>query len=514
MGCKNSKKSNSFDESIGEDNTSFKELNSLDRLQTSKHIFQRATTKIYQRNDKPMMKSTTSGEDILKLYTISKNEFGRGKFGVVRRAKLLTNPHKNYAIKSIAKESIKDDVMYLKREIEIFQTLDHPNIVKFYEVYQDKDHIHFVVEFCDGGNLMGKLSKQICFSEVESKRFVYQILVAVCYLHNMGVCHRDIKPDNTLLDSAGPDPTIKLTDFGLSKLDPGNKGLKSLVGTPSYVAPEIIKKNYNMLCDIWSVGVMLYLFLSGKHPFTGSSSNQVFDAILNQDLSFRDRIWSAVSDNAKDLISKMLTKDPDYRITAAEALKDPWFAQPILELSNAAKSLLTKEFANRFVDYKMKNFFEFEILKMMVFMFDESREDIKRLKKIFRSLDKDNNGFLELSQLRNFIDQSLNVKVNDREIQKVMDNLNCKTSDRLCFSEFLAIGCDKSLLKREKYVKNIFSKFDTNKDAEIDAEDLVTCYRRFGITLHESYAREILAFDTEEKITFKEFREITMQLSN
>ena len=307
-------------------------LGALSRHETVRDQYRKSMTKIYRSTNVAPLRVTTSKEDVTKLYALAPQTCGRGRFGAVTRAKLMTYHHKNYAIKSIRKEDIKEDVLYLKREVEIFQTLDHPHIVKFHEVYQDKDHIHFVVEHCDGGNLMEKLCKQVHFTEKDTKRYVYQILVAVNYLHTLGVCHRDIKPDNTLLETKSQNSVVKITDFGLSKLDSGLGQLHSVVGTPYYVAPEVIGKNYGLKCDIWSVGVMTYLFLCGRHPFRGSNTTEIFESILTDSASFNEPQWSIISPLGTDLVSKMLVKNPTNRISASSALEHQWFHEPIREI--------------------------------------------------------------------------------------------------------------------------------------------------------------------------------------
>lgn len=495
----------------GDEFSSFRDMSTLERKKTMKQGYQTALSRVYNRpNAKKIattgFKPSTSKEDITKYYVISEKVIGQGKFGVVRRAKLITNPLKNYAIKTIKKADIKEDVHYLRREIEIFETLDHPYIVKFYEVYQDKECFHFVVEFCEGGSLMDKLHNQICFTEADARRVMYQLLVAVNYLHGRSVCHRDIKPDNTLYELKGKDSTIKLTDFGLSKIDQGYMSLSSVVGTPFYVAPEVIQKKYDSLCDIWSLGVMLYQLLCGKCPFNGPNHSAIFEAILAGDITFKEIAWNVVSSEAKDLIKKMLEKDPSQRINAYRCIEHHWFKASILELETTQPFFLSKESAKQFVEYKPLGFLEFEFLKQMVYMYD-SREDIKRLKQAFVFLDEEHDGFINAQQLQSFIEQAMEVELSDKELYRIMESLNLSLPDRISFTEFLAIGADKSILKKEKYVRNIFYKFDCDRDGIISVKDLVESYARFGVDLELTTAKEILSLYSEDKATYKMFKD-------
>ena len=151
------------------------------------------------------------------------------------------------------------------------------------------------------------------------------------------ICHRDLKPENFLLSDNSIDAEIKLIDFGLSKRfgireksgttrDNMKKiDLKTVVGTPYYVAPEVLKQSYDKACDVWSLGIILYIFLSGYPPFEGENSSEIFRNVLQQEVSFKDEIWNSISDEAKNLIKGMLDKNPKTRITAHECLEHPWF---------------------------------------------------------------------------------------------------------------------------------------------------------------------------------------------
>jgi calcium-dependent protein kinase len=496
----------------GGEMSSLRGMSTIHKQQTMREGYQKAISQVYHRpNNKQVtsiqtFKPATSKEDISKYYVISEKIFGQGKFGVVRRAKLTTNPLKNYAIKSIKKGDIKEDVLYLRREIEIFETLDHPNIVNFYEVYQDKDHFHFVVEFCEGGSLMSKLVNELCFTEADTRRIIYQILVAVNYLHGRSVCHRDIKPDNTLLENTHQGSPIKLTDFGLSKLDQGYMNMTSTVGTPSYVAPEVISKKYDSLCDIWSIGIMTYQLLTGRLPFKGKNNTAIFDAILNEEPEYAEKAWVIVSPEARDLVKRILVKDPSHRLNAYRCLEHQWFKQTIQEIRTNAKFYLSKQSAKRFVEYKTVGFLEFEFLKSMVAMYD-SREDIKRLKRVFNYLDEEHDGYLNPLQLQTFIEEAMEVDLNDKELYRIMESLNLNIPDKISFTEFLVIGADKSILRKDKYLRNIFYKFDCDRDGIISTHDLVESYARFGVEIDPKLAKEILANFSDDKATYKHFKD-------
>ena len=142
---------------------------------------------------------------------------GSGKFGTVRHAVPFTNPDRVFALKSIMKERMKEDLKQLEEELEVMKTIDHPNLIKFYETYVDDKYYHFVIEFCEGGELFERIADQKCFNEKEAVSIIKQLLSAVQHLHMRGICHRDLKPENVLFEASNDNCAIKLIDFGLSK---------------------------------------------------------------------------------------------------------------------------------------------------------------------------------------------------------------------------------------------------------------------------------------------------------
>lgn len=215
---------------------------------------------------------------------------------------------KLFAIKTILKERVKDKSYLLKRELDILKSLDHPNIIKFYEIYHDERYIHYVTEYCSGGDLFQYVMQKSQLDEVESASIMFQLFSAVNYVHSKNIIHRDLKPENILFRSKDPDSEIKIIDFGLSRQFTRStikeKGSNpSVVGTPLYVAPEVINEvMYEKECDCWSLGVIMYILLSGREPFYAGSLNEVYTKIRQGKYDFSDEEWQQVSKEAKDLI--------------------------------------------------------------------------------------------------------------------------------------------------------------------------------------------------------------------
>lgn len=219
-----------------------------------------------------------------------------------------------------------EQLKILQREIDIMRRLKHPNIVGLYDVFETKATISLVMELVAGGELYEQIVEKGSFTEDDAAAVLYQVLSATAYLHENGIAHRDLKPENILLSNQSKN-TVKIADFGLSKDFAGDSVMSTCCGSPSYVAPEILEQGeYSNACDIWSIGVILYVLLSGYLPFYGNTQEELFDKILTASFSFNNKCWADISEQAKDLVSKMLTLRPEDRPSAEECLKHPWFS--------------------------------------------------------------------------------------------------------------------------------------------------------------------------------------------
>ena len=255
-------------------------------------------------------------------------QLGKGGYGKVFEVR-----HKKTkavrACKYIAKSKIKEkDLQRIRREINILKKVDHPNIVKIYEVYETNRSLYIIMEKCNGGELFDKIidniSQKRMFSEKETAKIFLQIMSAINYCHKNGICHRDLKPENILLlqKDNEDDYPIKLIDFGLSQIFKENKKLNSKVGTAYYISPEVLCGRYTEKCDVWSAGVILCILLTGQPPFNGPNSGVIYGKIQNYDYSFSNK-WKLVSNEAKDLISHMLVPERN-RYNTKQVLAHPW----------------------------------------------------------------------------------------------------------------------------------------------------------------------------------------------
>ncbi|CAA0831170.1 Serine/threonine-protein kinase SRK2F [Striga hermonthica] len=260
----------------------------------------------------------------MERYEILK-DIGSGNFGV---AKLVRDKVSGelYAVKYIERGNKIDE--HVQREIMNHRSLNHPNIIKFKEVLLTPTHLAIVMEYASGGELFARICNAGRFSEDEARFFFQQLISGVSYCHSMQICHRDLKLENTLLDGS-PTPRLKICDFGYSKSSVLHSQPKSTVGTPAYIAPEVLsRKEYDgKIADVWSCGVTLYVMLVGAYPFEDPDDPRNFKKTINRILSVHYSIpdYVRVSKECKHLLSRIFVADPEKRITIPEIKKHPWF---------------------------------------------------------------------------------------------------------------------------------------------------------------------------------------------
>ncbi|KAM6059202.1 death-associated protein kinase 2 isoform 4-T4 [Theristicus caerulescens] len=257
-------------------------------------------------------------------------ELGSGQFAIVKKCREKSTGME-YAAKFIKKRQSRASRRgvrreEIEREVTILQQVLHANIIKLHDIYENKTDVVLILELVSGGELFDFLAQKESLSEEEATRFIKQILDGVNYLHSRKIAHFDLKPENImLLDKNIPIPHIKLIDFGLAhKIEDGVE-FKNIFGTPEFVAPEIV--NYEPLglaADMWSIGVITYILLSGASPFLGETKQETLANITAVNYEFDEEFFSNTSDLAKDFIQKLLVKDTRKRLTIQEALSHPW----------------------------------------------------------------------------------------------------------------------------------------------------------------------------------------------
>jgi len=260
-------------------------------------------------------------EDITKFYKITNKVLGQGYFAVVKVGKDLKTGEE-VAVKFV-KKSLVEREETLANEIDILGSIQHANVVGLRAIFDTEETLFIVMELMKGGELYEEIVRRKSFTEKDASHIMKQLISALAYLHERGIVHRDLKLENLLLVKDGA-LDIKLADFGLSKLYSG-KALQTACGTPFYVAPDILMgSGYGTAVDMWASGILLYVLLSGRLPFAADSDAELFKLIIDAEVVWKSPQFDTVSEDAKDLISKLLVVDPDQRYTAKEALEHPW----------------------------------------------------------------------------------------------------------------------------------------------------------------------------------------------
>mmetsp|Transcript_21563 Transcript_21563/g.45519 ORF Transcript_21563/g.45519 Transcript_21563/m.45519 type:complete len:317 (+) Transcript_21563:205-1155(+) len=281
------------------------------------------------------MASSTKEHAQIGQWKIGK-ELGSGHFAKVKLGEHVTTG-KLCAVKIIKKMSGSKATL-IKTEVDILKKVSHPYIVKCYDVIDDpaSNKLYLFMELMQGGELFDRIVDKGHFTEQDAMDVTIKLVDAINYLHSLGIAHRDLKPENMLMTDCSAQAEVKLTDFGLSKFfDEQSAVMQTPCGTPGYIAPEVLRmKGYGKECDVWSLGVIIYILLCGFPPFYAENDAQLYEKIKKGEYEFLRPYWDPISDLAKDLIRKMLTVDPAKRITCAEALQHPWLKEKAALLSH------------------------------------------------------------------------------------------------------------------------------------------------------------------------------------
>ncbi|KAJ9685046.1 hypothetical protein PVL29_017181 [Vitis rotundifolia] len=436
-----------------------------------------------------------------KEFFILGRKLGQGQFGTtflcVEKA-----TRKEYACKSIAKRKLvtDEDVEDVRREIQIMHHLTgHPNVISIKGAYEDAVAVHVVMELCKGGELFDRIIQRGHYTERKAAELTRTIVGVVEACHSLGVMHRDLKPENFLLVNEEEDSLLKTIDFGLSVFfKPGEK-FTDVVGSPYYVAPEVLRKRYGPEADVWSAGVILYILLSGVPPFWAETEQGIFEQVLHGDLDFSTDPWPSISESAKDLVRRMLVRDPRRRLTAHEVLCHPWVqvdgVAPDKPLDSAVLSRL-KQFSAM---NKLKK------MALIVIAENLSEEEIAGLKEMFKMIDTDNSGQITFEELKAGL-KRVGANLKESEIYDLMQAADVDNSGTIDYGEFIAATLHLNKVEREDHLFAAFSYFDKDGSGYITPDELQQAFEEFGIgdVRLEEMIREVDQ-DNDGRIDYNEF---------
>ncbi|XP_049381259.1 calcium-dependent protein kinase 26-like [Solanum stenotomum] len=428
-------------------------------------------------------------------------KLGHGQFGTTFLC-IEKGTGKKYACKSIAKRKLltDEDVDDVRREIQIMHHLSgHPNVISIKGAYEDTVAVHVVMELCTGGELFDRIIKRGHYSERQAAELARTILGVVEACHSLGVMHRDLKPENFLFVNEEEDSPLKTIDFGLSMFFKPGQIFDDVVGSPYYVAPEVLRKRYGPEADIWSAGVIIYILLSGVPPFWGESEEEIFDEVLHGDIDFELDPWPKISQGAKDLVRRMLIRDPKKRLTAHEVLCHPW-----VQIDGVAPDKpLDSAIFTRLTQFSAMN----KLKKMAIRVIAErlSEEEIAGLKEMFKMIDTDNSGQITFDELKIGL-KKFGTNLNESEIRDLMKAADIDNSGTIDYGEFVAAMLHANKIEKEDYLFAAFSYFDKDGSGYITADELQKACEEFGI--EDVHLEEIIQEadqDNDGRIDYNEF---------
>uniref|UniRef100_A0A7C9AQN0 non-specific serine/threonine protein kinase n=1 Tax=Opuntia streptacantha TaxID=393608 RepID=A0A7C9AQN0_OPUST len=418
-----------------------------------------ATTKLYVLKD-------PTGHDIYAQYELGR-ELGRGEFGITYLATDLVTDEK-FACKSIVKKKLRTavDIDDVRREVEIMKHLPkHPNIVTLKDTYEDDDAVHIVMELCEGGELFDRIVARGHYTERAAAVVTKTIVEVVQMCHRHGVMHRDLKPENFLFANKKENSALKAIDFGLSVFFKPGEIFSEIVGSPYYMAPEVLKRNYGPEVDVWSAGVILYILLCGVPPFWAETEQGVAQAIIRSIVDFRRDPWPKVSDNAKDLVKRMLNPDPKRRLTAQEVLDHPWL-QNIKKAPNVSLGETVKA---RLKQFSVMNKLKKKALKVIAEHL--SMEEAAGIKEAFDTMDTGKRGKINMEELKVGL-QRIGHQIPDAELQILMEAADVDGDGTLNYGEFVAVSVHIRKMANDEHLHKAFSFFDKNKTGFIEVDEL------------------------------------------
>ncbi|KAK3286670.1 hypothetical protein CYMTET_5779 [Cymbomonas tetramitiformis] len=401
-------------------------------------------------------------------YDIKGDEvLGEGTFATVANCTLKTTGEER-AVKIIHKSRV-NDVDDFRNELRIMRVLDHPHLMACYEVFETKTQLKFILEKLDGGSLL----KRLPYSELNAQQVIIQICKGLAYLHDQKIMHRDLKCENIMFVKDDlSDFTIKLIDFGLSKKFKRGSTLHDFVGTPYTLAPEVMLEDYNEKADMWSLGVITYIMLTNRRPFP-ALDDSLYDQIDSCEYDI-DGPWNSLklSDNSKEFVKSLLTRDPKARPSAHDALKMPFLTTKHLERTNT-------NFDSLYSD--MVAFSKYSELKKVGLMIlahqSKGLESMKNLRDAFEEIDKESTGVLSVQDFIGILEEHCTEESRDtmREvIADVYKQIDVNKANAISYTEFLASTLASYTALQENQLTQVFENLDRSGTGYITQADLST----------------------------------------
>lgn len=417
---------------------------------------------------------------IAAFYNVGSVQIREGSFGAVRSATDKTTGAIRW-VETIAKAKMtrlgEDRVA---EAVAVMKMVDHPNISKFFETFEDLRNSYLVTESCDGGGLFDRVVESESFTEAQAAHLMQPILRTACYMHELQVCHRGLRPENFQFATKDPvdDPRncLKLVGFALARrcgpdqvleTKEEDKRLGGKAGTAHYTAPEVLADRYGLPSDLWSCGAIMHVLLCGHPPFLGNTASDLEKKIQLGGVSFGEAAWGSISEDAKDLIRHLMVKDPLTRYTAQQALSHIWIAE---KAPQASHEPLQAGFIDKLRDFHAQNGLKKVALTVIAGQLDDAK--IHELRGVFAALDVNGEGLLTAGNLKAGLEKAGLTEI-PPDLQQIMEAVDTDGNGAIDYTEFLAAMLDQRQLVQEDAYWAAFRTFDKNLDGKISMVELL-----------------------------------------
>jgi len=449
--------------------------------------------------------------DVHKRYQFRRT-LGKGASCRVVEAIDKEDKTKKLAIKIMSKDRPICKTLY-DHEVAILSQIEHENIVKYIDGTEDEQNFYVLTGLCEGGELFDRIvNPEFKITEKVAASLVQDMLRSIEYLHEMNIVHRDLKPENFVFESNDSEANIVLIDFGCAKKVQDDAEYRDLVGTVYYLAPELaaqssrVRKTGKVLkcADIWSIGVICYVMLTGRPPFKGRSNKDIFTRIIKDTLRFPADV--ELSEGFKDFVTKALVKNPDKRLTITDALNHPW-----VQGKSANEIQLNKDVIRYLRQFNTQSKLKKAITKCLAK--NMSQEPEKEVHRHFTRLDKDGNGYLEEDELELLLlDMGFARVAAKKEAQDMLRAADEDGDAKVDFEEFKQVWHRKLLSQHDQYIHRVFAVFDDNGDGFIDVKELQSVLGDDYETVRSMI--EEVDSNNDGKLSFEEFQSAMQEQAN
>ena len=458
-------------------------------------------------SDKDYKKLNVIGEDSYSVIYEAQNRIT----DIMRAMKIIEKPKVHNS---------EQEEKEINNEVNILKRIDHPNIVKIFEFYSNYDTYSIIIEYCRGGKLSTEIKNFGPFDEKYTAYIMYQIFSAINYCHNMNIIHRDLKPENIMIVNKNryKYPNIKIGDFGMSKMAEKHSFENKVVGTIYYIAPEVIKKNYNQKCDIWSCGVIMYVLLTKKPPFSGDTSEEIIANIEKGVYDMKSPPFNKISKSAIDLLQKLLNKDVKQRISAQTALNHPWFReQQSREIYN---EILNEQIVQKLLDnlkkYKKNSIIQETALAYLVHNFPQMKDVINACK-LFNQIDINGDGKITEKELYMGLSTKIKSDTLEEDVKNIYHKLDMDGDGYIEYEEFVRAAVSKEKFMGDNVLKFAFRFFDKDNSGNIDINEIGKVFKK-SVTDQEHIQQVLYKIlyevdsNRDGKITFEEFSKVMKKM--